>query len=538
VLPGKKYMPEDVLRMAWRRKWVISVSFALIATTTFAVSRALPNRYRSDEVIEVVPQRVSQTYVRPTVTTRIEDRLGAIQQRVTSRTWLERVITEFNLYPKMRGRVPMEDIIERMRSRDIEVVVIRGDAFRLSFLSEDRHTAMKVTERLASLVINESLLDRSGYADSTTEFLQSQLESAGRQLADQDQKVAAYQRSHAGELPSERQSNLTVLHNLQMQVQAVVESINRDSERVQILDRLIADATLEAQMYSGPAPASAQAARASEGGGTISEAPLLEQLEDARTTLRTLQLRLKPDHPDIKRWTRVLADLEAKVKAESQKPAVATPDTARASSPDAVARRNRIKELETEKASLKLQLAGREAAEQRLRRDIQECERRLNATPLREAEMISLTRDYDTQRKNYEGLLARYEEAKVAANLEHREIGEQFKVLDPARLPETPISPNRPFINMAGALAGLGLGLGLAFILEYRDRSMHTEDDALLCLSLPVLAMVPVITTKAERRLARQRRIMTSLAATAGVVLVAAGAAAWKLGWFATLMGR
>ena len=76
------------------------VVLPLVAVTlgTMLMSRRLPDLYRSETIILVVPQQVPESYVRSTVTTRIEDRLQSISQQILSRTRLERIIQDFNLY--------------------------------------------------------------------------------------------------------------------------------------------------------------------------------------------------------------------------------------------------------------------------------------------------------------------------------------------------------------------------------------------------------------------------------------------------------
>ena len=125
---------------------------------------------------------------------------------------------------------------------------------------------------------------------------------------------------------------------------------------------------------------------------------------------------------------------------------------------------------------------------------------RIAAVPSRETELVELTRDYETLRQSYTNLLAKSENARMSANLERRQIGEQFRVLEPARLPERPISPNRLQINAMGALAGLAAGLGLLLFLEYRDRSMRTEADVRAALGLPVLAVIRTLGDDGQRR--------------------------------------
>src|SRR5712691_5558730 len=150
VIPGKRYGPHDLLAIARRRKWLILVPAVALSIAVAIWSRTLPDQFRSDTLILVVPQRVPESYVKSTVTAKIEDRLQSITQQILSRTRLERIIQDFSLYAEKRKTGIMEDVVERMR-RDIDVQIVKGDAFRVSFIADDARTSMKVTERLASL---------------------------------------------------------------------------------------------------------------------------------------------------------------------------------------------------------------------------------------------------------------------------------------------------------------------------------------------------------------------------------------------------
>jgi len=176
MLPGKKYSPEDLLRVAWKRRWLIAVPAVVIASTTAVVSLFLPNRYRAATSVMIVPQRVPENFVRSTVTTELPERLNMISQQILSRTRLERIIQEFNLYQRERQRLIMEDVIEQMR-KDISLQVNANrnrdgaSSFNVSFESNDARTAMRVTERLGSLFVQENLEDRALLADQTNQFI-------------------------------------------------------------------------------------------------------------------------------------------------------------------------------------------------------------------------------------------------------------------------------------------------------------------------------------------------------------------------------
>jgi polysaccharide chain length determinant protein (PEP-CTERM system associated) len=499
MLPGKRYTPEAILRLLWRRKWMLIVPLVLIATTTAIVAHRLPNRYRSETLVLIVPQQIPENYVQPTVSARLEDRLASLNQQILNRTRLEQIIREFNLYPQERRTAIMEDLVDRMRTRDISVQTTgssdrRGRSaptFRISYTGSDPRTAMRVTERLASLFIEESLRDRATLAEGTNQFLDAQLLDARNRLVEQEKRLEVYREKHAGELPSQLNSNMQAMQNIQLQSQNLAQSIAQDRDRQLMLDRLVAEAEAIADV---PPPS-----------GEVDETSLTatQLLEMKRAELRAFEVRMKPGHPDLERAKRVVAELESEVEAEALQQPLSPGDKNRPATAlnraDAQ-RQARIREMQAERDALPRRIAQKEKDLANLRDILGSYQSRIAAVPSRETELVELTRDYETLRQSYTNLLAKSENARMSANLERRQIGEQFRVLEPARLPERPISPNRLQINTMGAFGGLAVGLGLIVLLEYRDRSMRTEADVRAALGLPVLAVIRTLGVAAERR--------------------------------------
>ncbi len=519
MIPGKTYTPEDIAFIAWRRKWWAIVPAVLIVAGAFAWIRTLPNQYMSDTLILVVPQQVPEAYVRSTVTTRIEDRLQTITQQILSRTRLERIIQDFNLYPELRKSAIMEDVVDRMRS-SIAVQVVKGDAFRVSFTSDDARTSMRVTERLASLFIEENLRDREVLAEGTNQFLEAQLEDARRRLVETEHKVEEYKKQYDGQLPEQREANMQGLHNTEMQLQALVEALNRDRDRKLVVERGIADMEAADATTLPPAPVLASAKDAD---GLPIGATAAQQLEAAQAALQQMQMQKKDTHPDVQRQKRLIADLQKKADAE----ALARPVSAPAS-PAELLRKNRLAEARAELQKLDKQIADRTDAEQKLRASMGIYQKRIEEAPARDAELTELTRDYRTLQTMYTSLLAKKEDSKVAANLERRQIGEQFKILDPARLPERPSSPNRRQLQLVAIGLAVGLGMSLAALMEYLDKTLKSEGDVRAALNLIVLAGIPIlpeVTRSSDRR-------WKVVAISAAVLLVAAAGTAavvWKV---------
>ena len=214
-----------------------------------------------------------------------------------------------DLYKAERARGVMEDVVQMMRQRrdDERRGAKNVDSFRISYVSDNPETARKVTERLASLYIDQNSKDREAQADNTSEFLETQLAEAKRRLIEQEKKLEDYRKSHAGQMPSQLQGNLQAIQNANLQLQSLNESTNRAQERRLLIERQLADALASSAVPAIP-PATAPEAPA-----PLSTA---QQLELARARLASVLQRYTADHPDVVSLDRTIAELTARVESE------------------------------------------------------------------------------------------------------------------------------------------------------------------------------------------------------------------------------
>ncbi len=534
MLPGRQLTLDTVRSALLRWRWLVIVPLFVGLVGGLLASRFLPSRYRSDALIQIVPQRVPETYVSATVTERVEDRLRAISQQVLSRTQLEKLIVEHALFSEERRAAPMEDVVQLMHRRvTIEPVVTArtssrdngADAFRVSFEYEDPVIAQRVVERLASFYIDTNARERGTQAEQTSAFLEAQLADARTRLEAQELRLKVFREQNAGRLPTQMQANMQAIQNAQLALQATVESVARDRDRKLILERLYAEASAE----SDPA-VSASAGPAGAGADPIASLPTdvspSQRLAVAERTLAQMESRLSAKHPDVLRLRRMIEELRQQVETVAQqRPLSADEVPERPITPEDSRRRAKLREQLAEIESLDRQIAFKVEGERRLRAQIIGYQNRLEAVPGIESEWVALTRDYDTLQATYRDLLAKSENSRMAASLEQRQIGEQFRILDPPHVPERPYSPNRARINLSASAMGLGLGLALVVLAFLHDSTMRTEADVLNASALPVLALVPYVTTDADKRRDRRRRHVELLAgsgilATLGVLVV------------------
>ena len=296
--------------------------------------------------------------------------------------------------------------------------------------------------------------------------------------------------------------------------------MNRALERRLMITGQIADAEA---FPSPPQPANVPAA--SDGVLPTSTA---QQLEAAQARLDAAIQRYTPDHPEVLGLQRTIADLQ--VRLEGEQPVgpsqVVDPTLSRSEG----VQQKRVRELRAELTVIDHQLTANRAEEALLNQTIAEYQAKVDVVPTRESELVELTRDYSTLQAGYASLLMKREDSKIAANLERRQIGEQFRVVDPASLPEKPYNQLQRLGAMAsGPFAGLVLGVLLVGLLEYRDSSFRGEEDVLRVLSVPVLAMVPFMASDREQRRERRRTLAVDVAGVALLLGAVAVLALWRL---------
>jgi len=521
VVPGQTFTVAELIRIVVRRGWLVVLPFAVGVSAAPLIAKVVPELYRSETLIMVIPQRVPDSYVKSTVTAKMEDRLPSISNLILSRSRLERIITDFDLYPVQRAHGIMEDVVQHLRS-DIAVQVEGQDSFRVKYVSSDPQTAQKVTSRLASLYIEENLRDRANLADETNLFLESQLNDAKERLVEHEKKLEAYRRRYAGELPSQLETNLQTIRNAQQQMQGVTDSTNRIQDRRLLIERQIADVQV-----IPPEPAPVTAPTPERQANTT--ATTAQQLEAAQAQLKAYQLRYTPDHPDRRALERQVRDLQARLQQEEANRPPAAP-VEKPVSPAELARQKRLRDLQDELEVIDHQLAVNQTEETRLKQVIASYQGKVDVVPTRESELVELTRDYSTLQTAYSSLLAKREDSKIAANLERRQIGEQFRILDPASLPGRPYNDaKRIGVIASGAIAGFVLGLLVVGWLEYRDSSLKREEDVVRLLELPVLALIPRVVSDGERRRGRRRIILANLAAGTALLGSIAVLVLWRL---------
>jgi polysaccharide biosynthesis transport protein len=491
----------DVWGFVRRRAKHMAVVAGVIALAAYWLAMALPNEYESSSMILVEPQSVSKEIVEAGVPdSDLNSRLHLMTAQILSRARLSRIIDELDLYKEESKSYLREEIIDMMRERiHVEPVFSELEAdlpqrgrdlsintFRIGCRHKDARTAMLVAQRLANDFIEQHISTRVKLSQKSLEFIQTELDRLSTQIREVEAQVAQVKAANPGRMPSDMGAN-------QMRLDRIVASLTAAR-------RQLAESESDAAFYHSQ---SANAATMATSNDETSPARRLQFLELALSQYESRGYTEK--HPDM---------ISAKLEIEALKQRIAAEAAAGEEGEKPITNYvQQSAEAESRRAALQAQAAAEEI--RNLTTQADEIQVLLGEAPAVAEQLEVLERDYKHLFQSYQEFSNKQLEASVQANLERRQLAEQFRVLETAFMAPAPTSPNRPAIVILGLVFALAIGGGVGILLEAIDPSVHTARQLQSTLRLPVLAAIPRIWLESDRAAQRRGRIRAALATAA-----------------------
>ena len=486
----KKYL--DLLLQRWK----LIVGCLLVAVTVgLALYLHMPKLYRSSVLLSYEQQQINPGRMAPEREgQRLRDTVSTLSELVMSRNNLEQLIVQFDLYPEVRQKLPIEDVIEAMRKNITITPSSRGDTFTVVFQGAQQDKVMKVTNALGAKFIEENLKYREERATETSKYTEDELNLAKVVLDKKEQAMRDYKLKYYNEMPEQRQSNLTRLSSLHEQYQGMQDSI-QDLERT----RVMAQEQIALRKRLGNAlSGGGQADLANETQTSGRPVGKYEQLQQLKRYLDGLLNKYTEKHPEVRRTRQLIAKLEADLKSAppSEQSMNGSKDNGVRQSPQDP----EIQQLQFQVKQIDLNIKNLKKDQEKIKGEIGRYEKWIEATPIREAEWNALTRDYNELRRHYDYLVAQNLQAGSVEHLERKQKGSKFKIIDPARFPDKPFKPDfKKMLLLALGLGG-GVGVGLTFGLDFLDTSFKDVSDIESVLGVGVISSVPYIETRSETR--------------------------------------
>jgi len=512
----------DIIRR--HRAWILAPAFAGLVIAV-VVAFLWPDTYVSYASLRVEPQKVPEKYVQSNVNVEMAARIQAMAERIRSRPVLINIIQSYDLYPRERKSMPIEDVVELMR-KNISIGQVtsqfrgstRLSAFQIAFTYENRYIAQKVCSEIVSRFIDENIRERANQSVATTDFLREQYDAARQALEEIETKIVQFRSANAGRLPEQLQANLTQLTAVENRIGVLQNSMNRASQDKLLLETQLRSLKEQAQLISNP-PA---AALSHNSPLAPKIAQIDREIERAELSLSGIRERYTAAHPEVQRAEQALAWLrrqrEALVKQDqSWREAMlkdaesnAASETIRALSP---AQRKELQDLQGRIEQTELAIRSKDMEIARAEKEIKDSEAqlktlqaRIEASPLNEPEYQQLLREREAAKERYVEMQRKKSQSETATLIEDRRQGENLELLDPPTLPQTPTYPKRWLIIAVGSVLGLIGGLFLAGAREVKDTSLKNLKDVRAYTQLPILGSIPLLENDAVVR--RRKRIM------------------------------
>jgi succinoglycan biosynthesis transport protein ExoP len=486
---------EDLIRIPLKRKWWIIVSIAVCMPLAYGVWKIFPKTYKSTVIVTIDSPKVAKDYVKGLGGTEgrgFEDPATAAMQQVmlglTNKTVLLPIIETVRPYPDSKDTTA-ESMLKRLRKAITVEKPKEGLGIGISFQHFDPHVAQAVAALLAAKLQEDNAKRREGLIETTTEFLSTELNRMKGELEAKEQAISDFKKEHIGELPGQMEANLRTLDRLQTDLTISSESLNKGGERLTALEKAIREFSELGSTDVVPV----------ERSGRMSETRPLDprgvRLEELKQKLNELLGVYKENYPDVVHLRQEIRRLESELRlADSHQPSVGAMTGGRNESSGRAAPKSIdpfLRELMKERNELKSEMDFFKEKQGNTVRQIKELEAHVQRIPAVEQRLTILVRDYENLQKGYQSLLDKRTNARILENYESRQFGEQYRVIEPANLPNGEEPPALIHFLLGGFVLGCAVGLGGAIGVELFKPGCRRPEEVESYLGLSVIASIP-----------------------------------------------
>ena len=530
----------DYMDVARRhRGWLLGPLFAGIVIAT-AAAFFIPDSYISTAMVRITAAQMSQNVMPSVLSQEIADRINSMEQDILSRASLAELVQRpsLDLYKSQRSRQPLDDVLERMRTKDIKIQIANaygeqqtsksdGAMFAISFAYPDRNKAKAVVEALVARFMDSDTSGQKTSIEMTTSFLHDQALQARQELDRLNNELTEFRNENVGRLPEELNLNAQALTSLESQRASINGALDRDAEeKISYLNQVDQYTSMEKTFGI----LATEAADDPSGTGRSERVrDLAHSISQAELKLSSLRQQYTDKHPDVMAAEATLADLRRQEKAAeaADESDAAAKQPGRRQNPIVATQLNEYKlKAESARSALRAldvdRLAKTKQLEQ-VNKELDQIQGRLEQGPANEQKYVQLLSDQKQANQHYQDLVTREGMAVQNKEAQNRKAGETLEVVDPPSLPTSPSAPNRWLIAGIGLVAGAVVGVTLAGFRDMKDTSLKNLKDVRAYTQLPIIGSIPLLEndTLVERR---RRKTIVSWAAVVLVGVLAVGA--------------
>ena len=434
-------------------RWTIILMAILGVVAAAAAHFVQPKTYESSTTVLIQGQAIPEEFIKSTVKTSSEQYITTLSKQVMSRSRLEKIILDMDLYPQQRQSSTMDDVVLHMQ-KDIEINAGDG-SFKITYQGGDPKTVQAVCRRLADIYIQENSDERVRKASDTAEFLQKRMVDSKAKLDMKEDEIKSFREGNLDVIPA--QGGTSVMQQALANAYTEKESLMESIRQLRTNKSTLAGSLMTEEISSDPA------------------ADARNKLADLRSKLRSAESKYTPQHPDVVRLKGEVSRAEMAVRSSPKPTVTRRPNTQAAA----------------ELRAVKNDLADAEKRLKKVEVTITDLEKDRKREPGVTVQLVDLERERRRLETEYEDLRSKFSEAERSELLESKNKGEQFKILDAANLPTRAAGAGLIKLTVAGLFIGLLLGLALAFLRVLLDPRIYEVDDLRKYIDAEVLVEIP-----------------------------------------------
>lgn len=487
----QKFEIKDIVRAVFKRKVLFMIGFMAVTPLVFPVILGLPNLFRSQTVILIRDKRnIKVLKEQGNVGTPMKERVRTFTSEIKSWNNITRAMDAVGVSDLAHTPLEMEMLVNKLRNN---LHVSRSgstsltDIITLTFVHRDPVTTQRFLNVITTNFIEKSLKDQRVEIFSSINFLKEQIAKYEEKLKESQAKLVAFKREHMFDVPNPTVGPSTLL-TLEQSKTDIAFALEKEQQEQKYLSDQIAiieetdGAKKERSEY--------------EVDPVMSE--LERKLQRLTTTMENMEMIYTAEHPDLIDTKRLIAATKEKIderKKNLEEKKIVVENTA-------------LRDLRYRLSKCDLRIAILEYRKRKVESELQKAQEKLDELPSITDKYAFLVHENKALKRVYYSLLEKLEGAKMTQHIESTEQGITFEILEPARLPLKPFKPNRWRILLMGMMAGLAVGGGLAFVVEFADHSFRGTEDARNNLPIPVIGVIPSIVTARERRRKRIKNFL------------------------------
>jgi polysaccharide chain length determinant protein (PEP-CTERM system associated) len=457
------------LNIVLQKKFLFTVIVLSVCTLGIIGSYLWPEKYEAKSTVFIEKSVINALVEGLAVTQSIEGRLKVLTHTLGSRSLLQKVTGDLDVDLVGKDQESINALIKDFQKKTT-VTIKDDDLFIIQYANANPRLARDYVNTLIRKYIEENLSASRQESYGANRFISEQMEHFRGKIQEAENRLVEFKQQNG--------------------YAAYVDDAQLVGEIRQ------AEAALEEMQMQ---KASLQARRAMVNRGSVSGGTSGDHLGELQRRRDQLLLTYTENYPEV-----VLINAEIEQVKQAMKNKRPAPPA-------------EIADISMEGTILGIEASALQSREANLHKMIEEKKVALAELPERRKVYDRLVRDRDTYKSTYDQLVLRYGKSELSKQMEIQDKVDTFRIVDPAILPERPVSPNRVIAILLSLAAGIGAGFAILYALNYFDDSVKTID-SVEEIGIPVLALVPLFITTEER--VRQRQQAMSLSVFIAVYLL------------------